>query len=282
MTCTSCGHQQGTGKFCGKCGAKLIEENIHPEVAATVSAPVHSAATVNIPVQQSQPNEHLEKVKQQSKMYWSFFMTNLKNPSDIFQNYSGKMVNALITLILFVGFFALGIYRTYDVLIADAFNSFNSFSQTLTGEEVSGPSFFGMFFALLIAFALVSLVVTLSLFLVNLFFGPKKSFMDIFTIFGTHLVPVLALTVLAYMLLLMKSFTIGNILLTLALGVAFFLIPLFIISSLLSEKSHTISRFYGFITYVVLFSIVFTFISTVIIDSVIGDYIEMISDGLNW
>ena len=73
LHCINCGHKQSEGKYCAACGTALGNDVIGAEL--TRSKPIGKSDT--------QSNEYVEKVKMVSKMYWSYLLNYLKNPSDV-------------------------------------------------------------------------------------------------------------------------------------------------------------------------------------------------------
>jgi len=83
--CSQCGYQNQEAKFCVKCGANLGGQTAQSTARST-----------------AQPNVQLQKAKQLSKMYFSYFVEVLKNPVRTGQaSTADHMANGLITMILF-------------------------------------------------------------------------------------------------------------------------------------------------------------------------------------
>lgn len=65
-------------KFCTSCGFKFTEQVATQQQPAQENQPVQPAQQQTQPVQQN--NENMEKLKSNSKSYWNWLVTSLKNP----------------------------------------------------------------------------------------------------------------------------------------------------------------------------------------------------------
>lgn len=261
MTCTNCGHSQEAGKFCGKCGSKmestpLTESTAIPEQAAT-SDSIEQPTPQAVP---AEPNIHVEKLKSHSKMYSSYFMRQLKRPSLSFNQLTTEFTNGVISIVL------LG------VLISIALYTFiNNFAGAY------GPGFLTIFTNILIFSIIMIGIVTLSLFMINRFFGPQLSYKSICSLYGGHLSPLLLTSAVSILLMFLKSYTYGNVLLSLVFTFAIFILPLYLISSLLTKKASTVDPLYGYMLYIGAFSILFIIFITILADSSLGEYIDALT-----
>ncbi|MGD7007049.1 hypothetical protein [Metabacillus sp. 84] len=83
MTCSVCSTQQQDGSFCGSCGAALMGGN---------AAAVQPAA----------PNAYVQKGKELSGLYFSYFARALKSPVKAAENATQRdFTNAVITMALY-------------------------------------------------------------------------------------------------------------------------------------------------------------------------------------
>ena len=100
--CISCGNEQDTGKFCGKCGGEVVVSvNGNVESSAELST-VSIAGNVNVQHSTNTvPNEHVEKVKEHSKMFWNYFVRYIKRPYESFVTGTSEFINALISILIF-------------------------------------------------------------------------------------------------------------------------------------------------------------------------------------
>lgn len=320
MLCQNCGHQQESGRFCGKCGTKLerptggqpsVSVQTEPWQGAEQSAAMVQHGTAgqsgdaetqlnangNSPVQaedmagktepptngqaaitdagyegaaiqatgpasQMQQNAHVEKVKETSKVYWSYYLQYLKSPSRIFANQEREFVNSLISIGLFAVLVALAAY--------------NAAPRTgLSGVfRELGPSFPTILVSTVISMGIFLGVVTLAMFLINKFFGPDYSYRSIISTYGAHMAPVLLLTAVSLLLLILKSYVAGNVLLMIALCINFVILPLYIIAKLLNRQSRIIDPLYGFLSYMILVGILFSIVFAILADSLIGGILD--------
>lgn len=284
MKCSNCQHEQDSGKFCGKCGTVLTaqaggmeesplqktqEESTSFSATATPSA---AAPVYQAPVE---PNQHVEKVKETSKQYWNYFLQYLKKPGSILEQPSNNLVNALITIAVFALIFSLAIYKNLSIVL----QPFEEIGGIFGESQNMMPSFFSVFFSSVLCIALIFLLSSASLYLVNKFAGPDKSFKNIISAFGTLLIPSTVLMIVAYVLLLIESLIIGNVLAIASLSFSISVMPLYLMTALLKQSSKAIDSFYAFIAYIIIFAISLSILMSVFFDSTIGQYIDAIREG---
>lgn len=277
MKCSNCQHEQDTGKFCGKCGTVLTAQvgeatgNTAPPnqepTAQFTAAPNASAPVYQAP---AEPNQHVEKVKETSKQYWSYFLQYIKNPGSIVEQPAGQLVNALITLGLFALIFSFAIYKNLGTVFAPV----NEFSSFLGSSQSAMPSYFSVLLTTVFSLGVIFMLAAGCVYIVNKFAGPNESFTNIITFFGTLTVPSLVLVLAAYVLLLIESLVFGNFLLLASLSLTLSVMPLYLITSLLKKTVKAFDSFYAYLSYIVLFGVSFTIVMTVFFDSTIGRYIE--------
>lgn len=285
MKCTNCNHEQASGKFCGKCGSVLeahsagngqpsISESATEKAAPSMYTATPSSAGSPPYQQPAEPNQHVVKVKETSKQYWAYFLQYVKSPSSIMGHSSANFTNSLITVAIFALIFSLGVHKNLSMVIAP----FEDFGSIFTDSSSMMPSFFSVLFGSVLTIGIIFLLSVACLYAVNKFMGPNVSFRNIVTSFGTLLIPGMVLLLAAYLLLLIESLVIGSSLFVLAVSYSVFVMPLFLISSLLSVKQQTVDAYYGFISYIVLFGIALSITLSVLFDSTIGKYMEMFGD----
>ena len=260
MICVNCGHQQETGNFCGKCGAKLNETSgqtnesiVDIESAATNPQPNQQTAP---PVEPAEPNVYVENVKEKSKLYFQYFMQYLKNPAHVYKRGEAEFPNGLTSIII------LGVLLGL------------SFFTLINNGGFYDPSFFSVFGGILF-FSFVSMgLVIVALLLINNFFGPQHSFKSIVSLYGGHLSPILLIAAASLLLMLLKSYTFGSLALVIIFMFLISLLPLYLISVLLTKKSSGLDPFYGYVLYIVTFSILFGIFTVILADSTIGGFID--------
>ena len=269
MICVNCGQQQESGKFCGKCGTKFEATGAQPEVTAIGSKttkPVPSQSTTAelaattatteqptaTPIEPAEPNIYIEKTKTKSKLYIKYFMQQLKVPALAKSQGETQFSNGLISICLLAVLIGL------------------SFFAAIGTASFYAPSFFSIFIGILF-FSLASMtLVVVTLWLINNFFGPQYSFKSIISLYGGHLSPVLLVGVASLLLMLLKSFTFGSLTIILVFMFSISLLPLYLISGLLTKKSNSVDPLYGYIIYIAAFSIFFMIFTVILADSTIG------------
>lgn len=279
MKCTNCNHEQATGKFCGKCGSVLTAQSVvtdqssTPETVATyIAAPSNAAPPqYQVPVE---PNQHVVKVKETSKQYWAYFLQYVKNPSSILTQSSANFTNSLITIAIFSLIFALAVHKNLSFVMAPL----QEFGGLFTDSTSIMPSFFSVLIGSVLTISVVLLISIACIYAINKFMGTNLPFVNIVTSYGTLLIPSMVLLVAAYLLLTIESIIIGNFLFSIAVSYSLFVLPLFLITSLLTAKKQSIDAYYGFISYIILFSVAISITVSVLFDSTIGKYMEMFGD----
>lgn len=280
MKCQNCSHEQSSGKFCGKCGGALIAQSsnieeplLHQTSAQKEPLLAQSTAAAASPQAPIEPSIHVEKVKNTSKQYWSYFLEHLKNPSSILKNPEKNLVNAIITLAIFALLTALGIYDFMSYFMAPI-NEFGSFLE----QESLMPSFFQILFYTIISLAVVFALSIVSIFLVTKFFGPPTQFKPLITMLGTYLVPVTVVMLAAYFLLLMESRTFGSSLFILGISFSVYVLPLFLVITLVNQRPHMIDSFYAFIGYIILFTVLLSIVLSIFVDSTLNELFSELYD----
>ncbi|HLQ73448.1 MAG TPA: Yip1 family protein [Bacillota bacterium] len=274
MECSKCGSYQDSGKFCGTCGGELVastkqaDDVAKPESEQTESEDSldlevkKETLVVDTPETEGEANESVEKVKEASRAYGSFFTTYIKSPSDVFSHASKEFTNALINIGIIALLLAFTNYRTISNVMSEFY--FDEF----------GPSFFSIFFNVVLGFAIVTAIIISILFVVNKLFGTMASYKDIVSIFGVHMTVVVITIGLAFILSIFKANTYALILVFVAMALMFTLIPLYIISHLLTKEPKNIDPLYGYLIYIVGVSITFVIVIGVLLDSTLGNFIN--------
>lgn len=246
-TCSTCGHVQNDGNFCGKCGGKL-------EGAAEVQAAAVSQEQQ--PVQQN--SEQLDKLKEQSKMYFGYFMQQLKTPT-------GKtdLKNSLISIGLYILLTVIAVYSLINRLFSNSYSYY-----------IESPSFIQIFFYAAIFFIILNAIGVTSVFLTSKFFSENLSFKEVINRFGGYYALPIVLSVVGIVLSFLKSYSIAMICIYFGLIIAFGLIPVFVMIRQLSLKSKGIDSFYAYMFYLVLNVIFGAIIGLLIADSAIGEMLD--------
>lgn len=226
VTCPNCHHQNDGGNFCEKCGTRLTEGE--PVVTGGASAASIEAA---------RPNEHLEKAKNVSKLYFGYFMSLLKSPLSKGSRIGEEhFVNGLITIILYSLILPLSMYF--------ALRDYGSFMDSPFLTIVIKPFLtMAVFVFLMSVFTFCAVKVV----------GEHVSFKSAVARFGAILVPFIAIFALG---LLMSLFGIYEFVFVLALGLfgAIFTVPAIVVMSYTRHSTSKFDPLYGIIlTYVASF-----------------------------
>lgn len=280
LKCTQCGHDQTEGKFCEKCGGALNEVNVNVEHAENNYAEQHQPVQppVQPPIQQQgveqqvnyqqnnqQQNHHqeinpsVEKVKDTSRAYGTYFMKHLKRPGQIFGTGEREFKNAIISSVLVTLLISLAMYMM------------------MNNQPFAEIPFASVVFGTMILLLVLLFVTYTVLFMINKMYGTQATFKEIASIYGAHLSPAIGIAALAFILVLIKSFNIGGVLIFVAIGMMLTTIPLFLISNLLTRKSRAIDAFYGYLIYLIAIGIAYVIIITIFGDTMVGQVIDELS-----
>lgn len=273
--CLECGTSQETGKFCGKCGSLLGVSVSNEQVSATTETVSQEGPSFSQPVApQVQPSVHVEKVKAQSKAYWSYFLNFIKNPSKVFNAGNKEFINGMISIVILAAIIGLAIYGFVQSITSSIFGSVGS----LFENEYVGPSFLSIFSSIVFFILLTVLIVLLSMFIVGKAFGSGDSWKELISYYGAHILSVILLSLFGLFLMLIKSYLYGNIILVISFLIILIVIPLYIMSRLLSNSPKGIDSYYGYLLYIVLVCILYSIFISVIADSTIGQYLNYFTD----
>ncbi|MDQ0229285.1 zinc ribbon domain-containing protein [Metabacillus malikii] len=280
MNCSNCGHLNEGGKFCVKCGTKLAGDSatVEQQQSATIenqAAHVHTQPvqpeqpTQPVqPVQPAEPNKHVETAKAMSKLYFSYFIQGIKNPTTAAQSVrEEQFINGLITMIIYALCVPLTLYFGIKAALSDMFGEFGN---ELSFSVVLKPIFFSI-----IILGLIALVT----FAVIKLGRVQVTIKDVFARFGTFLIVPTAFILIGFILSLIQV-ELYTYLLWAGLAGMLFVIP-FTIFSFKKDVTFGLDAVYG--TLLTYLSIVIIF--KVTIDSVLGDlykYIGFDSSFLNF
>lgn len=259
--CTKCKNTQGGGKFCGECGGELVaiaNDSTTEEVTQQQTAATNSDVAVA-------SNDTLNNIKEAGLDYWNYFMATLKKPSSGFAKGESEFRNGIINLIIFSVMFALSTYAiAYKSTrgISDMWGAF--------GGESLKPSFFPIFGKSLLTTVLTIAVILALVFVVNKLFGTDSSFKSIVSLMGYHSSVSLIASIVGLLLVLIGSVGIGTSVVYLGLTLIIGLIPIYILSSLLAQKSKGLDAFYACLIYLAGVAIVFAVAGAVLFESTIN------------
>lgn len=208
----------------------------------------------------AQPNVHVERVKDQSKMFFNYFMTYLKQPSTIFGTGDRQFTNGLIAIIAY----ALIIGLTLFVFV-------NSISG---GWIPTGDIFINVFGGSAIFIAAIFAIIVLSLVIVAKGFGPDTSWKEIVSLLGTLSIPSVLLSILSLFFFLVKSYDVGYWLFLVSLVLVISAVPLYIITRLLAIRTKSMDSFYSYLIYIVIFAILFFLLITIVWNNTAGRFMD--------
>lgn len=109
MICSNCQNEQESGKYCEKCGSVLTVEK-EVEVSQVETTEAEGAATTNVDTSASTTNETSENVKKALNNYGTYFLKNLKNPTNALKADENLFISGLITIGIYILTFGLAIY----------------------------------------------------------------------------------------------------------------------------------------------------------------------------
>lgn len=222
--CGNCQHANDEGNFCENCGAKLGEGEI----------PVAGGAQVQV-----QPNQQLETAKNASKIYFGYFLDQLKAPhAKIREIGNAHLINGFISIVLFslflpaMVFYGIkenikGFVKDMDKLIGWELEDFLFTINGLVDDSLK----LAVITKPVLATLLLILVMVSLTFLGAKFSKLQVSFQVIAARYGALLVPLVALCAAGIILSLLGFNVFGYIFLLSIMG-AVFLIPPFILRSL--------------------------------------------------
>jgi len=222
MKCTSCGHTQEQGKFCGKCGAPFPETTSDAVQTPPVSEQVPTAQPLN-------------SFKSQSQLYLSYFFETFKRPSSVFQQSSQTFGNGLISIIIFGLLVSLSIAR-----LATYFGFFEVF------VRVSLLIIPGLF------------IPVIGIWLSTLLSGLSVNFKQIINYYGAHLGLSIAMAAVGFFLALINPLSIStSVFIMIAFSIALSVAPLFLISAILTRLDSQIDPWFGLLIGFVVIGILY-------------------------
>lgn len=263
--CTSCRHEQTAGNFCGKCGAALLADE-QETVQRAEEAP---ASEKHIPAGEreaaastaAETNEQIEMLKSESKQFFHFLLSQFKEPSRHLSEYEGSMKNGLLSII------------TYIVLIAAIFFlQFRTLAQYTYG--FSEFAFTRVIMPVCLVALLAAAITIFAVYATAAFFSRNLTLKEAAHQIGGFFIVPIAVAAMSLLALLIKSYTVSFVLLGMSSALAFGIIPVFTVITLLAKHSKSADRFYAFIFYLLTVSILGSLASLLIIDSQIGELID--------
>ena len=261
LKCNKCGATCQSGdKICGECGSNLESQAINvsqpaqEETTTTHPTPNNSSA---IPQSTVNNQEYIDKGKVISKMYFSYFLTMLKNPVSAAANTNKHdLTNGLITMVLF----------TLSIPLMFFFALKNTLDDYLTVSffDVVMKPFFVFFIYIVLVVAVVLGVLKIA--------KSSANFLDVMARLGSFLVLPTAFLAVAFILSLIGS---TSCIFFLSIGLICFsvIIPL-IIYSYKQEEPGGLDTFYCILLTYVGIAIIFLIVG----EQVVQDFIELLDN----
>ena len=273
MKCLNCGHEQSSGKFCGKCGT-LLEVTSNPVVEARQAASVESVPSPAFPqpAPSTQPNEHVERVKETSKVYVSYAKEFTRHPSRIFQVTEQQFSNSIITIAILLTLASYTVYLAVKTLFGNAIGMAGVLSNMVGGvfEGVIPKIEFFPIFGKAFMFFLMLLAISVAIsFVVTKLSKQQLNLKQLVSIYGTLLLPVIGIVFIGTLAILINNLVIGLALLALGFFVAVFVYPLRIAFTQFTGESKMDATHKGLI-YFVGFSFVCYVIVSQYVKGIIG------------
>lgn len=264
MFCPNCGHQAEEGNsICTNCEAQLTTE----QHAATAD-PSGDSVTPKPPAVENQeqantepakPNEFVETLKRESANFGHFSLNMLKGPDEARKINHTSMTPAIITMVIFSLFIALGTY--------------------LAGRQVSFFAQYSFLDSFLIPF--VQFLILFAIVIALTFAGVKMaaqslSFTDVIAKVGAYTIPFLALTIVGTLLSLIGLSFLASLVLLGLLG-PILLVPTFV---LLEQPANGFDRIYVLFGIYIVSLFVSGFLIKSIMNIFMGGMMESIMGGL--
>lgn len=261
-TCPTCKHTQEDGYFCGKCGTSLSDHTGQTTVTETAATQQQAVYRESDPIRpQAEPeqsNEQIEKLKNESKQFFSFLLQQLKSPSHHFDQVETSMKNSLISILLYILLTALAIFS----IIRSLFGG---------GYEYFGPSLVQVVFYLTLFSLLVLAVNLTAIFVTTKLFSENHSFGEVTRKVGGYYALPIACSLGSILLALIHSYTLSGIVLYIGAILAFGTVPTFVMMKLLARKSKSVDGFYAFLFYIGFTAVIGFILGLLIMDSAIGE-----------
>ena len=314
LVCNQCGNEQDSGKFCGKCGSQeleqkteivseftepletesaediKLEEQINPankslsenknsqltqaEIDERVQAEVDARIAAQLAESKQRErneenNEKIKEVKDKTSKYGHYFLDILSNPTKIFTFTGNKFNYSLINILVFALLFSLYMYRSL-IMAVGGFGSVYTppFTQTV------GPILFAMLITLSAAIVTTFLMAQLT------FKRPNLKY--VITQYGSLLVPVIALQLIALMLTFVGLPVVAGILILVLTSITFMFIPLQLVNDYEVQRAEVGQRIYINIFTVILVSIIVTVVMFVLATNLGQSIIDVLDELLYW
>ena len=272
MKCVNCGHEQESGKFCGKCGnASGVTSN--PTVEAGQTATVDSVPQQ--PTPPAQPNEHIERVKKTSEVYISYAKEFIRQPSRIFQVTDQQYLNSIITISIILLLASYTVFLAVKTFHKNTIGVAGGLLDLVGGDLLSvflpKVEFFPIFSKAFMFFLMLLAISVAISFAVTKLSKQQLNFKQLISIYGTLLLPVIGIVLLAFLSVLINKLIFGLALLAIGFAVAVYVFPLRVVFTHFGGESKLDASHKGMIYFVG-----FTFICYVIVSQYVKGIIDKV------
>lgn len=254
MICKNCGQDNQEGKFCQSCGANLAGDS-NEETAAVVETHGDNTHHSSQTEKESNLNEYLEKTKDISKTYFSYFTRVLKSPLTESQTIrKEEFVNGIITIVLYALLIPLMAYLSLG-----------------SARHYMASPFFNVFFKPALGYTVFIFLIAGFSFLAIQLGKAKADIKDVIARFGALLVPFIVIFVIAFILALLQT---GFYAVVLSLGLmgSIMAVPPLVIYSYKKDVKGGLDTLYGVLLTYILTSITLGIMSAILIENILGNF----------
>lgn len=309
LVCAQCGNEQESGKFCGKCGSPeleqateivseftepdetfkseqkidlpnkdLTEKEISQLTQAEIDEKIQAGIDARIAIELAESKERerhntesekIKDVKDKTRKYGHYFLDILSNPTKVFTMTENKFNYSLINIVLFAFLFSLYMYRSLIMAVG----GFGSVYTPLFTQTV-GPILFAMLIALAAAIVTTFLMAQLT------FKRPHLKY--VITQYGSLLIPVIALQIIALILTFVGLPIVAGILILILMSITFMYIPLQLVNEYEVARREVGQRIYINIFTVILVSIIVTVVMFVLATNLGQAIVDVLDELLYW
>lgn len=256
MQCKECGKINEEGKFCESCGAKLESDGTQESAATTYTQETQATPQVEVNQSTQQSNEYVDKAKDISKTYFSYFLRILKSPLSESQNIrKEEFTNGVITIALYALFIPFMIYLN---LGGD-------------GRYYIDSPFLNIILKPAIGYAVFIFLIAGFIFIAVQLGNVKANIKDVIARFGALLVPFVGFFVIGFVLALLQ---IGAFAIPLFIGImgSTLAVPPLVIQSFKEKVKGGLDAVYGIILTYTLTFITLGIMSAILVESLMRSF----------
>lgn len=225
LVCDSCGNEQQTGKFCGKCGKPLGEK--HETEGIT-----ESAATIA----QGEANERADRIKTSFQKYYQYFLKMIQNPTHALHLDERWFIYGLITIILFALTYVFSLYTLANTFYKNTIGQFFGESLPVSFFDFTSPIFIYILLFLGCSF--------IAMFFSDKFFVGEVNYQRVIAQYGGLIVPFTALNIVAILFAFTGLVTLTLIIMSISLIFTLYFVPAIRTYDQLLKGSNSAQRVY--------------------------------------